>query len=144
MADIRSISDLRDHVNEISDFCRRTGEPVYLTSNGICDMVIMSIEAYERQQARLDLYGKLAVAEQEIAGGAEGKDFLTAVLEYVPSSGRPLKTWDEMTEKDISDKLSRSEADIAAGRVYSQDELDAKVKQHFSAVFQDKNTARSE
>ena len=71
MADIRPISDLRNHVNEISDFCRRTGEPVYLTRNGICDMVIMSIEAYER----LDLYGKLAVAEQEIAGGAEGKDF---------------------------------------------------------------------
>lgn len=140
MADIRPISDLRNHVNEISDFCRRTGEPVYLTRNGICDMVIMSIEAYER----LDLYGKLAVAEQEIAGGAEVKDFLTAVREYVPSSGRPLKTWDEMTEKDISDKLSRSEADIAAGRVYSQDELDAKVKQHFSAASQDKNTARSE
>lgn len=144
MADIRPISALRDHVNEISDFCRRTGEPVYLTRNGICDIVIMSIESYERQQARLDLYGKLAVAEQEIAGGAEVKDFLTAVREYVPSSGRPLKTWDEMTEKDISDKLSRSEADIAAGRVYSQDELDAKVKQHFSAASQDKNTARSE
>ena len=40
-------------------------------------MVVISVEEYERQQALLDLYGKLAIAEQEIANGAEGKDFLT-------------------------------------------------------------------
>ena len=40
-------------------------------------MVVVSMEAYERQQALIDLYGKLAVAEQEIASGAEGEDFLT-------------------------------------------------------------------
>ena len=36
----------------------------------------MSMEAYERQRALIDLYGKLAVAEQEISAGAEGEDFL--------------------------------------------------------------------
>ncbi len=40
-------------------------------------MVVISMEEYERQQALIDLYGKLAVAEQEIASGAEGEDFLT-------------------------------------------------------------------
>ena len=40
-------------------------------------MVVVSVEEYERQQALLDLYGKLAIAEREIAEGAEGKDFLT-------------------------------------------------------------------
>lgn len=30
---------------------------------------------YERQQALIDLYGKLAIAEQKIASGAEGEDF---------------------------------------------------------------------
>ena len=40
-------------------------------------MVVLSIEEYERQQALIDLYGKLAVAEQEIASGAQGEDFLT-------------------------------------------------------------------
>ncbi|WP_300607791.1 type II toxin-antitoxin system Phd/YefM family antitoxin [uncultured Oscillibacter sp.] len=61
----------------MSDFCHQTGEPVYITRNGAGDMVVVSMEAYERQQALIDLYGKLAVAEQEIASGAEGEDFLT-------------------------------------------------------------------
>ena len=72
---IRPISDLRNSANEISDFCRQTREPVYITRNGTGDMVVLSVEEYERQQALINLYGKLAVAEQEIAEGAEGKDF---------------------------------------------------------------------
>ena len=77
MPSIRPISDLRNNANEISDFCRQTREPVYITRNGTGDMVVVSIEEYERQQALIDLYGKLAVAELEIASGAEGEDFLT-------------------------------------------------------------------
>jgi len=38
-------------------------------------MVVMSIEAYERQQTLIELYSKLAEAEAEIANGAKGKDF---------------------------------------------------------------------
>lgn len=74
---IRPISDLRNSANEISDLCRQTSEPVYITRNGTGDMVVMSMEAFERQQALIDLYGKLAVAEQEISAGAEGEDFLS-------------------------------------------------------------------
>lgn len=74
---IRPISDLRNSANEISDFCRQTREPVYITRNGTGDMVVISVDEYERLQALLALYGKLAVAEQEITAGAEGKDFLT-------------------------------------------------------------------
>jgi len=77
MPNIRPISDLRNNANEISDFCRQTREPVYITRNGSGDMVVLSMEEYERQQALIDLYGKLAVAEQEIASGAQGEDFLT-------------------------------------------------------------------
>lgn len=79
MPNIRPISDLRNNANEISDFCRQTREPVYITRNGSGDMVVLSIEEYERQQALIDLYGKLAVAEQEIASGAQGEDFQTVV-----------------------------------------------------------------
>lgn len=74
---IRPISDLRNSANEISDFCHKTREPVYITRNGSGDMVVLSVEEYERRQALIDLYGKLAVSEQEISSGAEGKDFLT-------------------------------------------------------------------
>lgn len=77
MPSIRPISELRNNANEISDFCRQTREPVYITRNGTGDMVVVCIEEYERQQALIDLYGKLAVAEQKIASGAEGEDFLT-------------------------------------------------------------------
>lgn len=81
MPTIRPISDLRNSANEISDFCRQTREPVYITRNGSGDMVVLSMEEYERQQALIELYGKLAVAEQEITSGAEGKDFLTVARE---------------------------------------------------------------
>ena len=75
MPAIRPISDLRNSSNEISEFCRGTREPVFITRNGVGDMVVMSIDTYERQQAQLELYAKLAEAEAEIAAGAEGVDF---------------------------------------------------------------------
>ncbi|WOC76013.1 type II toxin-antitoxin system Phd/YefM family antitoxin [Intestinibacillus sp. NTUH-41-i26] len=75
MPSIRPISDLRNSANEISDFCHQTREPVFITRNGTGDMVVISMEEYERQQGLIDLYGKLSAAEQEISSGAEGEDF---------------------------------------------------------------------
>ena len=75
MPNIRPISDLRNNSNEISEFCRATREPVFITKNGVGDMVVLSVESYERQQAQLELYAKLAQAEMEIAAGAPGIDF---------------------------------------------------------------------
>ena len=77
MPSIRPISDLRNNANDISDFCRQTREPVYITRNGTGDMVVQSMAEYERQMALIDLYGKLAVAEEEVSSGAQGEDFLT-------------------------------------------------------------------
>jgi len=76
MPNIRPISDLRNNSNEISEFCRTTREPVFITKNGVGDMVVLSIEMYERQQAQLDLYAKLAESEAEIAAGSDGMEFL--------------------------------------------------------------------
>ena len=75
MPAIRPISDLRNNSNEISEFCRSAREPVFITKNGVGDMVVLSIEMYERQQAQIELYAKLAEAEAEIVSGAEGIDF---------------------------------------------------------------------
>ncbi len=77
MPSIRPISDLRNSSNEISEFCKATREPVFITRNGVGDMVVMSMETYERQQAQLELYAKLAEAEAEIASGAVAMDFQT-------------------------------------------------------------------
>ena len=75
MPNIRPISDLRNNANDISEFCRKSREPVFITKNGIGDMVVMSVETYEHQQGLINLYVKLAEAEEEIANGAKGEDF---------------------------------------------------------------------
>ena len=47
MLDIRPVSDLRNHYNEI-EAAVMNGSPVYLTKNGYGSMVVMSIESYDR------------------------------------------------------------------------------------------------
>jgi prevent-host-death family protein len=76
MPNIRPISDLRNNANEISEFCRNAREPVFITKNGVGDMVVMSMEVYERQQAQIDLYAKLSETEAAIANGEPGEDFV--------------------------------------------------------------------
>lgn len=39
MPNIRPISDLRNNANEISEFCRREREPVFITKNGVGDTI---------------------------------------------------------------------------------------------------------
>lgn len=48
MPSIRPISDLRNNSNEISEYCKETGEPVFITKNGSGDMVVMSMALYEQ------------------------------------------------------------------------------------------------
>jgi len=75
MPAIRPISDLRNNANEISEFCHSEREPVFITKNGVGDLVVMSVETYEHQQSLLELYAALAEAEADIANGDEGQDF---------------------------------------------------------------------
>lgn len=73
---IRPITDLRN-TNEISELCHKSKEPVFITKNGYGDLVVMSMETYERQMALVEVYKKLAEAEEELANGTsllEGKE----------------------------------------------------------------------
>ncbi len=65
MPHIRPISDLRNNFSEISRIVHETSEPVFLTKNGYGDIVVMSIEAYERKLFESDIYFKLKEAEFE-------------------------------------------------------------------------------
>jgi len=67
MPTIRPISDLRNNFNQIAEICHQEKEPVFITKNGQGDLVVMSIALYEKQQAQLELYQKLGVAEAESA-----------------------------------------------------------------------------
>ncbi len=69
---IKPISDLRNNFKSISFECHENGEPVYLTKNGKGDLVVMSIEEFEKIQGKLELYSKLGEAEALSNSGDEG------------------------------------------------------------------------
>ena len=65
MPRIIPIRDLKDTA-AISQMC---SESTDITKNGYGEMVIMSMKAYEEKLAVLDVYSKLAAAEEEIREG---------------------------------------------------------------------------
>ncbi|MEB3102327.1 type II toxin-antitoxin system Phd/YefM family antitoxin [Ferviditalea candida] len=65
MPHIRHVSDLRNNFADISRTVHETAEPVFLTKNGYGDMVVMSIEAYERKLFESEIYFKLKEADLE-------------------------------------------------------------------------------
>ena len=69
---IKSISSLRHRTREIASICRKKDEPVYLTTNGEGDLVVMTIDHYERLKAQVDLFEKLGVAQTQSAAGQKG------------------------------------------------------------------------
>ena len=56
MASIRPSSDLRNKYNEISDFCNKFNEPVFITKNGTGDLVVLSNAEYERLCGKAELH----------------------------------------------------------------------------------------
>lgn len=71
MPTIRPSSDLRNNYNEISEFCHKYDEPVYITKNGQGDLAVMSIETYEKLVGKFELYKLLdegieAAKEQKV------------------------------------------------------------------------------
>lgn len=68
MLQIIPIRDLKN-TSEISQMCKESNEPIYITKNGYGDMVIMSMEVYKEKMFMLDVYDKLMAAEEEIKSG---------------------------------------------------------------------------
>lgn len=62
---IKPSTILRNDYNQISNLVRESAEPVYITKNGEGDMVVMSIESFERREKILDLKEKLLIAEEQ-------------------------------------------------------------------------------
>ena len=65
MPHIRPVSDLRNNFADISRTVHESAEPVFLTKNGYGDMVVMSMETFERHQFDSEVYFKLKEAELE-------------------------------------------------------------------------------
>ncbi len=63
---IRPSSELRNKYNEISNLCKETRKPVYITVNGHGDTVILSLEQFNQMQAELELLKMLSESEDDV------------------------------------------------------------------------------
>ena len=66
---IKPSTALRNDYSSISDLAHEEGTPIYITKNGEGDLVVMSIDAFERREEVLKLRAKLAAAEQSRLSG---------------------------------------------------------------------------
>ena len=86
---IKASASIRQNYNEISELCKTTKEPVYLTKNGEGDLVVMDIESFSRREKMLKLREELIAVEEERIRGAkyysvdEIDEFMDAVIEDV-------------------------------------------------------------
>ena len=66
---IRKSADLRNSYSDISAFCHKYREPVFITKNGEGDLAVMSIETYEEITGRRELYRLLEEGRKAIENG---------------------------------------------------------------------------
>ncbi|MDR1278707.1 MAG: type II toxin-antitoxin system Phd/YefM family antitoxin [Treponema sp.] len=66
---IRKSADLRNAYGEISEFCHKYREPVFITRNGEGDLAVMSIETYEDLIGKKKLYNLLEEGINDIKNG---------------------------------------------------------------------------
>ena len=67
---IKPSTALRNDYGSISDLAHTEDAPIYITKNGEGDLVIMSIDAYERREEVLKLRAKIEAATNLGAAGA--------------------------------------------------------------------------
>ena len=72
MINIKPSASIRNNYNKISELCRETGEPVYLTKNGEGDLVVIDIASFSRRESMLNLREQLVAVEEERLSGEVG------------------------------------------------------------------------
>lgn len=82
MPRIIPIKELKN-TSEISELCHKVNEPIYITKNGYGDMVIMSMETYEKSMQQMRIYHELEISEQQILEGKteDARDALSSLRE---------------------------------------------------------------
>lgn len=68
MPQIIPIRDLRN-TNELSERCHEKQEPIFVTKNGYGDLVVMSIETYDKLMESAAIDAAIAESEAQIANG---------------------------------------------------------------------------
>ncbi len=82
-------TSLRNQYNEISEKCKKSGEPIYLTKNGEGDLLSLIHIWYEKQLALLKLKERLLDIELEQRSGAKSYslDDLDSALRKIVNNG---------------------------------------------------------
>jgi prevent-host-death family protein len=66
---IKASAALRNDYATISALAKETKEPIYITKNGEGDLVLMSIDDFEKREQMLQLRARVLQAEQERIDG---------------------------------------------------------------------------
>ena len=66
---IKSSTSLRNDYTSISALAHEKQEPIYITKNGEGDLVVMSIEAFEKREEIIKLRSKIELAEKSRIAG---------------------------------------------------------------------------
>jgi len=75
MPDVKPSTSIRHNYNSFSKHCRESCAPVLLTKNGEADLVVMSVETYQRMMARNKLGQMLAKVDRDIAANTPMREF---------------------------------------------------------------------
>lgn len=68
---IKASAALRNDYASISNMAKETKEPIYITKNGEGDLVLMSIDAFEKREQTMELRARVLRAEEERISKAE-------------------------------------------------------------------------
>ena len=66
---IRPSTAIRDDYNAIADLCKSSNEPIFLTRDGVEDLVVMSVKSYKTQKDISRLNEMILQSEQRRLSG---------------------------------------------------------------------------
>ena len=75
MPDAKPSTSIRNDYNAFSKHCHESQHPVMLTKNGEADLVVMSVEVYQKIIVRHKLGQMLSKVDREIAADKPMRDF---------------------------------------------------------------------
>lgn len=91
--DITTFSDLRQHMRERFDRLKETGRPLFVTSNGEPDAVVLSPEAFDSLSAKAEIAEDIKAVERGMEDVRAGRvrDYRQAIRDIADRLGLKLE-----------------------------------------------------